>query len=514
MNRRSFILQSGLLAAAGLSLPGRKLVSRSAKSRPAPEDSLPDKLIAEALAQGADYAEARFIRSRRQTIQLQSQAVSGLVETESAGWSLRAFIGGSAGFAAADDLSEKNLRDFVEGAVAIARAGKGGAAFAPARTDAKLAWKSPVEIDPFAVPLKEKIAFLRMLNKSAMDQPEIEFAVSNLFLERRELLLLSSAGARVELTHLFTWPNFAVTAVARKKGIMESRPSLLPPQAAGYEVTARHPFREEVLEAAQEAREKIAAPAVEQGPYALVIDPSHLCPLLDETIGFHLDPDNLLGREENNPRERMYPIADVGKFSIASPLLSILADPSMGGLASAPADDEGRSAASALLVDRGRVAALPADASTAPLLPAGGSFPAAYGGGWESPVATRLPDLRLLPDPQGKSMQTMIEGVERGLLLKGKGGIVHNYDRQAFMAFPALAWRIRDGALAGMVRSVTYQSRLLDFWKGCTGLGNAAETALWGTTLAEKGAPSRRVPHSISSPPAQFAPVTVFPAGK
>lgn len=515
MNRRSFILRSGLLAAAGISLPGLKLIPRREMPLRTPEDFLPDKLIQEALARGAEYAEARFIRSRRQTLQVQNQRASSIVEGESAGWSLRLFLGGSSGFAAADDLSEQNLGAFVEETIALARARRGESSFVPPRSEMKLTWTSQVETDPFPLPLTDKIDFLRMLNKTAMDQAGIEFAVSNLFLERREMLLVSSAGARVELTHLFTYPNFAVTAVDKKKGLMESRPSFLAPQAIGYEITRLHPFREEVLQAAQEAREKLAAPVVETGPYALVIDPSHLAPLLDETIGFHLDPDNLLGLDENNPRERMYAIDDVGKFSIGSSALSLLADPALaGGLASAPADDEGRSASGTLLVDRGRVVALAGDSTIVSRLPAGGLFPAAYGGGWENPVISRLPDLRLLPDPNGKSAADMIAGVERGLLLKGKGGIVHNFDRQAFMAYPALAWRIQDGVRTGMVRAVAYQSRLVDFWKGCVAVGTGAETALWGTMLSEKGIPARRLPHSLSCPPAQFAPVTVFPSGK
>src|SRR5512143_79481 len=99
MNRRSFILQSGLLAAAGMSLPAVKLIPRGERMFRAAQDVFPEKLIGEALAQGAEYAEARFIRSRRQTLQAQKDIISGLVESESAGWSLRVFTGGAAGFA-------------------------------------------------------------------------------------------------------------------------------------------------------------------------------------------------------------------------------------------------------------------------------------------------------------------------------------------------------------------------------------------------------------------------------
>ncbi|HLF41358.1 MAG TPA: DNA gyrase modulator, partial [Acidimicrobiia bacterium] len=112
-----------------------------------------------ALAAGAEYADARVVVSRSQSIEALNEVIEALDQGESAGVGVRALIGSSWGFFATNELSDAAARRAGEQAAAIARASATvpGAAMpladVPVREDS---YETPHAEDPFGVSLTEK----------------------------------------------------------------------------------------------------------------------------------------------------------------------------------------------------------------------------------------------------------------------------------------------------------------------------------------------------------------------
>src|SRR3990170_3035585 len=113
-----------------------------------------------ATARAATYADGRVLDSRHQVLSTKNGKVGTLSESESLGLGVRVIADGAWGFAATDQLTREKIEETAALAVAIARASarvkKKDVVLAPEEKIAAL-WQTPIEKDPFQVPLEEKI---------------------------------------------------------------------------------------------------------------------------------------------------------------------------------------------------------------------------------------------------------------------------------------------------------------------------------------------------------------------
>src|SRR5215212_5186275 len=109
----------------------------------------------------ADYADARYVRSRAETLATRNGAVDELLSDESEGVGVRVRVGGAWGFAATRELDRPGLEHALEQALAIAAA-QPRAPSAPLADEpaARGHWSSAFEVDPFDVPLEDKLELL------------------------------------------------------------------------------------------------------------------------------------------------------------------------------------------------------------------------------------------------------------------------------------------------------------------------------------------------------------------
>src|SRR5947208_167196 len=109
----------------------------------------------------ADYADVRHVRSREESLATRNGAVDEIESAESEGVGVRVRVGGAWGFAATRGLDRPALERALDQALAVAaaqpRAPSTPLAPEPA---ARGRWESPMEIDPFAVSLDNKLATL------------------------------------------------------------------------------------------------------------------------------------------------------------------------------------------------------------------------------------------------------------------------------------------------------------------------------------------------------------------
>src|ERR687887_605916 len=111
----------------------------------------------------SDYADVRHVRSAAETVSTRNGQVELVRRFDEEGFGVRVRIGGAWGFAAARGSERTAAEDALARAIAVAEA--------PPRTAAQVlplaleepargSYSTPLEIDPFEVPLEDKLAVL------------------------------------------------------------------------------------------------------------------------------------------------------------------------------------------------------------------------------------------------------------------------------------------------------------------------------------------------------------------
>src|SRR4051812_45128631 len=111
-----------------------------------------------AVGRRADYAEARHVHTRTESIATRNGAVDNVDGSESEGVGVRVRAGGAWGFAATRDMSRAGVEAAPERALAVAAAQPAAPAtpLVP-EPPARGRWESRAEVDPFGVPLEDKL---------------------------------------------------------------------------------------------------------------------------------------------------------------------------------------------------------------------------------------------------------------------------------------------------------------------------------------------------------------------
>ncbi|MBC7287429.1 MAG: TldD/PmbA family protein, partial [Armatimonadetes bacterium] len=190
-------------------------------------EQLVEKAVGLAVRAGAQYADARWVRRRRQFVSVKNRGVHRLVSSESAGIGVRVLCDGAWGFAATFDTSEGGVRAAVIEAVEIAKA---SARLRPSPVE--LSPVDPVndeaghwaQINPFEIPLREKLDLL-MACDAAMDLPGIVVRQSDLRCSYVDQHLATSEGTRIHQQRITTGAMLQATAAAPGEVQRRSYPS-------------------------------------------------------------------------------------------------------------------------------------------------------------------------------------------------------------------------------------------------------------------------------------------------
>src|ERR1700675_1072627 len=131
---------------------------------------LTDRALDSASALGAGYADVRIVRRRDESIAIKTGRVEGVASGESEGFGVRVLVDGAWGFAASHVLTTAEADRVAGEAVRIARASPPPRPTQPPPDDRPPAtghYETPLEEDPFAVPLEDKIADLLAADEAA-----------------------------------------------------------------------------------------------------------------------------------------------------------------------------------------------------------------------------------------------------------------------------------------------------------------------------------------------------------
>jgi TldD protein len=388
-------------------------------------------------------------------------------------------------------------------------------------------WRSAAEIDPFEVAIEDKVDLLLRANEAALGVANARFVNSSLFQLREQKLFANTLGSLTDQTMIRVWPLMVVTAVASDNSDFQSRQNTeVQPMGRGWEYVlgANMPVRAEKW--AEDAVAKLSATPVEPGQYDLVLLPSHLFLTLHESIAHPTELDRIRGYEANYAGTSfIFPAEDyLGKFRYGPEFMNVQGERSTeGALSTVGWDDEGVAPDEFLIVKEGVLNDLQTTREQAPWLAdwyRSQGLPVrshgnSYAQSWADVQFQRMPNINLLPHPERDvSLDELVDGVERGILIEGRGS--YSIDQQRFNAqFGGQVFHeIRDGRVQGMLKDVAYQIRTPEFWNSLDLLGGPSTYELGGTFFDGKGQPSQANAVSHGSPPARFRGVNVINTGR
>jgi len=300
-----------------------------------------------AKAAGADYADGRVVADTTESLTVRNQEMEGIDRSESQGIGVRVLVDGYWGFAATARLDAGDIDRTASLAVEIARAASRlpmePVKLAPVEPQTGT-WHSPMQEDPFNVPLEEKVALLMEATRRMQSVQGLAFAEGGIDLFRRRTWLATSEGTAVEQTTVQS--GAGIEAVAIGDGEMQRRsfPNSFRGHvsAAGWEHVEKLHLIEEAERTATEAVELLTAKECPSEVTTLVLDSGQMELQIHESIGHPVELDRVLGMEEAYAGSSFVKTDDRNSLRYASDLVSITADASLpGGLGSFGWDDEG-----------------------------------------------------------------------------------------------------------------------------------------------------------------------------
>jgi TldD protein len=533
MDRRTFLIQGATLA-AGIAACGPAVIAPQAQLLPGPDATIRDlahRALDAARAAGASYADVRFHQSRNQAIGTRERQITGLSDSETSGFGVRALVNGAWGFAASREINAAEVARVAQLATTQARANRiaGGppVEMAPVEVIPDGRWMSPIEIDPFTVSVEDKVALLLEANAAAMGVQGARFVNSNMLFWSDRRTFASTEGTMTHQVIHRVMPRMNITAVAADGSDFQSRASTdVQPAGRGYEYVLNADLVGNAPRWAEEAVAKLSARPVDPGQYDLVLLPSHLWLTIHESIAHPTELDRIMGYEANYAGTSFInPIQDyLGRFRYGRDFMQVQGERSVpGALSTVGFDDEGVRPRDYLIVKDGILWDLQTTREQAPWLadwyrsigePVR-SHGNSYAQSWADVQFQRMPNINLLPNAERDvSVEELVSGVRRGILIDGEGSFSIDQQRYNAQFGGQLFHEIRDGRVVGMLKDVAYQFRTPEFWNGMDMIGGPSTYQIGGAFNDGKGQPAQSNAVSHGCPASRFRDVAVINTGR
>jgi TldD protein len=488
--------------------------------------ALPLQPVADAALQrarelGAEHADVRVERITRQLLQLRDGTVATARSSTIVGLAVRVIVEGTWGFASHPELTVSSAAASAQQAVAVARTlrplntERVELAAEPVHTG--VVWVGHHEIDPFAVPLEEKVALLsewshRLLAADGVAHTEASFRAA-----KETKFYADSTGTSTTQQRVRIHPELTAITVNRSSGSFDSMRTCAPPTARGWEYLTGNTVWDWDGELAQLPgwlAEKVTAPSVSPGGYDLVIDPSNLWLTIHESVGHATEYDRAIGYEAAYAGSSFATPDKLGTLRYGSGAMHVTGDRTQPhGLATIGYDDDGVATSQWDLVAGGTLVGYQTDRVFARRLGLERSAGCAYADSPHHVPLQRMANVSLQPDPEADTTTAeLISGVHRGIYIVGNRSWSIDMQRYNFQFTGQRFYRIEGGALAGQLRDVAYQATTTDFWGAMEAVGGPSTWVLGGAMNCGKAQPGQIAPVSHGCPAALFRGITVLNA--
>ena len=511
VSRRQFLLTGGAVALAACG------PSPEPARGPLPQSTLDDVLDAALTAAkraGASYADVRIVRRRNELVATRDDVLAEVRNDESYGVGVRVLAHGAWGFSATSKVDANDAARTAERAVAIAKAHA-----ALVSKPVELApvgayhatWSTDLKVDPFKVPIGERIELLLAMWRDARVVPEVKHGDGGIELLGEWKLFASTEGSRIEQSITRLEPRFSVTAIDAAKGDFVTRRHEISPRQAGWEYVTESTFRADGRKVADDAVQKLHAPSVAPGKRDIILAPSHLWLVIHESIGHSTELDRAMGYEADLAGTSFATPDKLGKLRYAGPALTFYGDKTTpGGLATCGFDDDGEQTQRFDIIKDGLFVAYQTTRDEAAWVGEKRSRGTSYAQDFRSVAFQRMPNVSLVPGAKEASIDDLVAATDDAILITGDGSWSIDHQRYNFQFGGQTFWDVKKGKIAGPLRDVAYQSNTLEMWNACDMMGGPKSWELHGALHDGKGEPGQINAVSHGCPPARFRQVNVI----
>ena len=538
MKRRDFLYLSGLTAGAGLLNPG-KLLAAEDLLQPADialKKRLADIALNAATGKGASYVDVRIGRYLNQSINTREKRVDNIANTESYGMGIRVIANGSWGFASTDNMTPDSIAKTAALAVQIAKFNapllEEPLRLALQKGYGQVSWKTPILQNAFEVPLKDKVDLLLQANDIAL-QSGVNFVNCSLFCINEQKYFASTEGSYIDQDIHRIWPTFTVTKIEAGSGKFQTRNALSSPMGMGYEYLIpdkkeeidgifklyknRYDILADMRLASAQVAEKIKSKPVEPGKYDLILDPTNLFLTIHESVGHPTELDRVLGYEANYAGTSFLTLDKwkAGNFKFGSEIVHFKGDKTQkGSLGAVGYDDEGVQCGEWDIIKNGVLVNYQVTRDQAHILGLNASQGCSYADNWKNFQFQRMPNVSLQPSKDGLKVADMIKNTEKGIYMFGRNSYSIDQQRYNFQFSGQLAFEIKNGQIAGLVKDAAYQANTQEFWNACSAIAGEQDYRLGGSFFDGKGQPGQvsAVSHGCST--TKFKGVNIINTGR
>ncbi len=484
-----------------------------------PYRRMADAALSRARDFGVTHAEFRFERVRYQHVSVRDGALQGASDSEDLGFAVRVIHNGAWGFASGVTLTAEAAVGVCETALNVARV-----AAAMTSRPVELApepvhraeWCSSYDVNPFDVPLHEKVEIFRDWTRGLMAHDAVEHATGRLLQVQENKFYADLSGTETTQQRVRLQPEVEAFGTDAASGRFDSMRTIAPPVGRGWEfVTGDHwDWAGELAELPELLADKLVAPGVQAGTYDLVIHPSNLWLTIHESIGHATELDRALGYEANYAGTSFATFDKLNTLQYGSPVMNVTGDRTVEyGLSTVGYDDEGVEAQSWDLIKDGLLVGYQLDrpmAHSIEVLNDGRSNGCAFADSPGHIPIQRMANVSLRPDPEGPDTEALIGRVERGIYIVGDKSWSIDMQRYNFQFTGQRFFKIEDGKLAGQVRDVAYQATTTDFWNSLEAVGGPSTYFLGGAFNCGKAQPGQTAPVSHGAPTTLFRDIRIL----
>ena len=461
---------------------------------------------------GASYADVRAVESRDRDLSTKNGKVGQVAATESRGIGIRVLADGCWGFAATDELTAEGIDRAAELALSIAKAGTLARTHHVALASEEkyeAVWSSPMQVDPFTVPVDRSLALLLAVDSELRHTPGVSLAEASMQFQKRRQVFVSTLGSVIDQTRCQTGAGF--TALSYKDGEIQKRsfPNSFGGQyqLKGYELVDELRLMENAPRIAEEALHSAAQ--CPEGEFDLILDSSQLALQIHESIGHPIELDRVLGSEANYAGMSFLTLDQLHTLRYGSPIVNVVCDarethgPGLGTFAF---DDEGVPAQGNDIIREGQFVGYMTSRETAAAVGAARSNGCMRADGWARLPLIRMTNVSL--EPGAQSLEEVFD-TAHGIYMKTNRSWSIDDKRYNFQFGCEIAWEIRNGQRVRMLKNPSYSGISTEFWNACAAIAGREHWTLWGVPNCGKGQPEQVMGTGHGASPSRFGKIKV-----
>ncbi|MCE2572742.1 TldD/PmbA family protein [Motilimonas eburnea] len=461
--------------------------------------------------QGVEYADIRIHElDEAEHISTMKGDVEKYELISQQGYGIRVLVNGAWGFASSEVMTAQAMEQAGKQAIEKAQAASQFIQQKIELSDKPCVnshYRSPCEIDPFSVSSQTKLKRLLQLDSQLGDEKFDYWGVSASFY-KRHIIYVDSEGSEIrrELIEL----DAKLYAYATDIDGQQQKRTFVMPQYADGTTGWENLLNDAQIDHTQRLRSELLslldAPRCQVETCDVILLPEMMALQTHETIGHALELDRILGYELSYAGGSHVDLDDFGQLQFGSHKLTARAD---GTVPNSPGsigfDDDGVPARNVTLIEKG----LLKDAITSRQMimeanaKAGRAIFSASGATSRAQSYSNLPIERMnninIDAGQDGDLEAIIAATKNGILLETPCSWSIGSNRENFHFATEIAWKIKDGKIAHVVRNATYRGDSLTFWHSLDQVGDESTWQLQPVFMCGKGQPNQimRLGHGI-----------------